>query len=356
MKVLLVLADNIYLTPYVNFYILLLGKLKIDYRVIYWDKNINEQSRNYKNICFRYGKNRKIDKVMGYIKFREFIINETKKENYDILIPLHSIVSFILFDLLYFKFRYKYVYDVRDYSYERFWIYRIAQKRLIKNSMINIISSRGYYAFLPKGEYFITHNILNCEYDSYKQLENSKNDIIKISYIGLIRFMDQNKKILQFFKNDQRFHLNFIGTNATKLQEFCVQNKIYNVTLIDTFDASKTLNYYKNTDLVMNLYGNKSPLLDYALSNKLYYSACLYKPILVCKETYMENIAKRYKIGFIMRMDKEKEKDALYRYVTELNRKEFISNCNKFMEDVRNDEDEVETEFTKRLKQIKGEA
>ena len=42
MRVLFILSDNIYLTPYFNFYKELLKKLSIDYDVIYWDKNINE--------------------------------------------------------------------------------------------------------------------------------------------------------------------------------------------------------------------------------------------------------------------------------------------------------------------------
>lgn len=355
MNMLIVLADNVYLTPYINFYISVLGELNVDYKIIYWDKNGNEDIDDSRYIRFFYKAPSKIRKVLGYIKYRKFVINEVKKESYTIIIPLHAIVSFILFDLFSFNFKNRYVYDVRDYSYERFFLYRMAQKRLVSNSMMNIISSKGYEEFLPKGEYFVTHNIPHSDYKSYRQYENSGCSTISISYIGLIRFMEQNKKILLFFKNDKRFNLNFIGTNAMHLKEFCDKNEIHNVSLIDTFDSHETLNYYKNTDLIMNLYGNNTPLLDYAISNKLYYSACLYKPILVCEGTYMEKMSRKYGIGFTLSMSSMEEKDELYQYIVEINRKKLILNCDIFMKDVYKDESELRIELIRRLQYIKEE-
>ncbi|MDB1944455.1 capsular biosynthesis protein [Clostridium tertium] len=350
---LIVLADNIYLTPYINLYISILNRLNINYKVIYWDKNNNEYINDSRYIRYSYKDRSKVSKIIGYIKYRSLIINNLKKKNYTIIIPLHGIVSFILFDVLMLKFKNRYIYDIRDYSYEKLLIYRIIQRILVNNSMINIISSKGYKEFLPKGEYFITHNIPYNDYKKYKQYEKSSCSKISISYIGLIRFMEQNKRILRFFKNDNRFHLNFIGTNAMGLKEFCERNNIYNVTLKDTFNSSETLNYYKDTDLIMNLYGNKTPLLDYALSNKLYYSACLYKPILVCEGTYMEKISKEYGIGFTLSMNNIEEKDILYKYIFEMKRNKFIDNCNIFMKEVYEENSKLEIELTNRLENIK---
>lgn len=353
MNTLIILADNVYLTPYINFYISVLDKLKVDYKIIYWDKNNNEIIDDSRYLRFYYKAISKTRKVRGYLKYREFVIKEIKREKYTILIPLHAIVSFVLFDLFIHNYKHRYIYDVRDYSYEKFFLYRVAQKSLVNNSTMNIISSKGFEEFLPQGEYFVTHNVPHDNYKSYRQYENCGNSTINISYIGLIRFMEQNKKILLFFKNDKRFHLNFIGTNAMQLNEFCFQNEIHNVTLIDTFDSCETLNYYKNTDLVMNLYGNNTPLLNYALSNKLYYSACLYKPILVCEGTYMEKVSKKYGIGFSLSMNSMKEKDALYHYIIQMDRKNLIHNCDMFMVDVYNDKSSLEMELIKRLQDIK---
>ncbi|WP_207211277.1 capsular biosynthesis protein [Massilimicrobiota timonensis] len=353
MKALIILADNVYLTPYLQFYKSILDKQKIDHDIVYWDKNNNEDINDFQFFRFVYEGKGKIGKVFGYFRYRKFIISLIKKQQYDFLIPLHAIIYLLLFNLLNQKYKKRYIFDVRDYSYEKISVYKWMQKKLVSNSIINIISSKGYEEFLPKSEYFVTHNIPYGNYEKYKQLENTKNEVIQISYIGLIRFMEQNKKILFYFKNDNRFHLNFIGTNAKQLEEFCLENSIRNVTLIDTFDSKKTLEFYKKTDLIMNLYGNHTPLLDYALSNKLYYAACLYKPILVCEDTYMEKISMEYNIGYTLKMKNDEEKDKLYSYITQLDRKKLIENCDKFMKDVYEDKNILEKIMLKRIQEIK---
>lgn len=354
MKALIILADNIYLTPYIKFYTTILDSEEIDYDIVYWDKNNKEKIIGKRYFRFVCDGEKKSDKVIGYLKYRKYIKNLIKQNSYFALIPLHAVIYFIIFDVLNNKFKGKYIFDVRDYSYEKSLIYRWMQKRLAENSIINIISSKGYKAFLPDGEYYVSHNIPYGNYKKYKQLSNTENLVIQLSYIGLIRFMEQNKKILLFFKNDKRFHLNFIGTNAKQLEEFCDVNEIKNATFIDTFDSKDTLEFYKSTDLIMNLYGNHTPLLDYALSNKLYYSACLYKPILVCEDTYMEKISTEYNIGFTLKMEKEKEKDDLYNYIKCLDREKYIKNCDLFMEDVFKDIAELEEKTIERLREIKN--
>ncbi|WDU82056.1 hypothetical protein [Caloramator sp. Dgby_cultured_2] len=105
MHALILLADNIYLTPYISFYFNVLDKLNIDYKIIYWDKNNNEDIKNPRYMRFSYKYKSKISKILGYIKFRKSIIDEINRNNYTIVVPLHSILAFILFDLLIFNFK-----------------------------------------------------------------------------------------------------------------------------------------------------------------------------------------------------------------------------------------------------------
>lgn len=349
MKALILLADNVYLTPYLKFYTSLLDECNIKYDIVFWDKNNNEKIAKDNYFRFCYKTNGKLKKIFGYIKYKKYIQKIEKKEQYNIVISLHTIIAFLIYKMLLKKYKKKYIYDVRDYSHENIFIYRAIQKKIVKNSLINIISSEGYKTFLPKGyKYYVTHNIPIGDYSRYKQMENSNKDVIEISYIGLIRFMEQNKKIISFFKNDKRFHINFIGTNANKLKEFCDENNIKNVNLIDTFKPKLTMNFYETTDVIMNLYGNKTKLLDYAISNKLYYSAILYKPILVCRDTYMEKITQKYKIGFTMDLKSETEKDKLYEFIKQLNRVEYIKKCDEFMGHVNREQQSL----YKKLKKI----
>ena len=347
-KALIILSDNIYLTPYMEYYINILKECNFDYDILYWDKNNNEfiSKKNYfRFFCKKQGK---INKIMAYLKYKKIIMKMMKTDKYSLIIPLHMPIYFFVGIYLIIKWKKKYIFDVRDYSYERFMLFRFLERKLVKHSLINIISSNGYKNFLPKGEYYVHHNFLNKNYDNYKQHKNN-NKTIQLSYIGLIRFMEQNKKIISFFKNDDRFHLNFIGTNAEKLEDFCLMNNVKNVSLIGTFDSDKTLEFYSKSDGILNVYGNHDNLLDYALSNKLYYSASMYKPILVSPETYMSKIANEYNLGIELIMKDKKELDDLYNYFMKMNREKYIKNCDKFIDMVVKDQQKTKTELINRI-------
>jgi hypothetical protein len=354
MKVLLISSDNLFIVPYLSFYLNLIERNGIEYKVIYWDKVGNETMHGSNFIRFCCATNGKIGRMLGYVKFRSIILSTLKNENFDLIIPLHAQVNVLIADKLLGTFKKRFIFDVRDYSYERFKVFRYIQSLLVKNSMINIISSAGYKSFLPKGHYWVCHNIPPVLDATYKQYKNCSARPIEISYIGSIRFMEQNKKIILFFKNDSRFHINFIGVNAFKLKKFCNENGIKNVTLVDEFSPNDTLKFFGRADMIMNLYGNHNPLLDYALSNKLYYSVYLYKPILVCRYTYMETIAKKYHLGFSLELKDLKEKDNLYRYIRFLNRNQYIRNCDYFWKKVLADNIRLNKKLDECLKNLKG--
>lgn len=329
MKVLLVSADNIYLTPYIKIYLKICRQKKIEYEVIYWDKNVNEQYDDDLFHRFVVKNSSPFYKIIGYINFVRRVRKIIKSKQISFIIGLHPICNILLFPLLITKFRQKFIFDVRDYSYEKFFLVRKIEEKLVKYSSLNIISSEGYKAFLPNGKYLIAHNIPSIEPENSDNKKLHKP--IRLSYIGLIRFMDQNKKIIDFFRNDSRFQIQFIGTNANQLRDYCKEKEVDNVVLIDTFPDSKSKDYFSQSDIILNLYGNNTPLLDYALSNKLYYAALLRKPILVCENTYMEKVSHKFGFGFTIRMKDSSELDDLYNYYNSLDRKRLRHDCDIFL-------------------------
>lgn len=339
MKVLCISADNIYLTPYLQMYLNYFDQNNINYKVLYWDKNQNEEINNGKYVKFKVKNTAKLSKAIGYLRFRSRIKKIILDEEVDFVICLHTICNLLIFDILIKKFKQKYIFDVRDYSYEKFKLVKYIEKFLAKNSALNIISSEGYKKFLPNSEYVIAHNVPQSIHSIKKDIFTKNNSgIVNISYIGLIRFMEQNKKIISFFKNDSRFHLNFIGTNADQLSSYCLENGVNNVTLIDTFDSKDTIKFFEETDMIMNLYGNHTPLLDYALSNKLYYAAILKKTILVCQDTYMESVSTQYHFGYVMKLEKDEEKDSLFKFYLNINEDKFVEGCNEYLNKVIDDQ------------------
>ncbi len=348
MKAIFILSDNIYLTPYIKFYIDILKKLNVEFDVVYWDKNDNEIISDANYFRFHYKSKCKIEKIFGYLKFRLFVKKIIEKNKYNLIIPLHMTVYLFINNFFVNRYKGRYIFDVRDYSYEKYSFFQSIEKKLANNSLINIISSKGFLNFLPENEYFIHHNFSYDDYKEYKQY-NNPNEKIELSFIGLIRFMEQNKKIINYFANDDRFHLNFIGTNSDELKEYCEKNSINNVSCVGTFNSKDTLKYYNSTDGIMNMYGNNSKLLEYALSNKLYYSAVLYKPILVSKNTYMEELTKKYNLGIAVDLyDKSKLND-IYNYYIHLDRNKYINDCNNFIDKVIKEQNITREEIIKRI-------
>lgn len=339
-KICFISLGNLYLCPYISKYISLID---CDYDIIYWDRHeINEKFEANQLFAFKYKIDEskgKVNKAIGYLKFKHFASKIIENTDYDGVILLQTIAGVLLQNSLTKYYKNKYILDIRDYTMEKNPVFYNFVKKLIANSSHTVISSSGYKKFLPQHNYTLVHNDSKIGLDTIKKFQKksrNKSQII-VSYIGLIRFHKQNKKIISIFKNDDRFLLRFIGANAYSLKEYCESNNINNVELIDRFPPEKTLDYYFETDIVYNLYGNNTPLLDYALSNKLYYAAQLRIPILVCPNTFMENMVIQYGLGFSFDKDNPNALDNLYSSYHHTNWENFNEGCEEFMLKVHQD-------------------
>lgn len=323
--------------------------------IIYWDQHGVEEDAGAENhysfqYVVPYGKS-KCKKLFGYLKFKLYATKIIKQNNYDIIIILPTQTGILFNILLTKKYSGRYIYDIRDYTAEYNKIFYRLQKRLIDNSGITVITSPAYKSFLPEHKYLISHNIATIDeklINEFRQNNKLIKDKIVISCIGSIRFIEQFKKVILSFANDERFELRFIGRGSEYLMKFCKDNSIKNVLLEGRFDNKDTISYYMDTDIIMNLYGNNNPSLDYALSNKLYYAATLGMPILVCPNTYMEKVAVGNGFGFVYDLDDESMPDKLFNYYNSINWETFYDNCDNFMEDVIRDEEK----FTSTIKEF----
>lgn len=352
-KICFVCYGNLYLAPYIDNY-LSLTNTQCD--ILVWNRHlINEEKENHNVIAFnKVVKDNgnsvflKVKKMFAYLRYSRFVNRILKRNCYDVVIFLQSIGAVFSQGLLLRKYKGKYIVDIRDYSIEGIGFLYKKEKKLLKNSAVNVISSEGYRNFLPNDDrYLLVHN-----YNSGIPIMNEMNPFTRpyrLAFIGLIRFQEQNKKIISLFANDERFHVSFIGKNAYELKNFVKNNGIGNVTLIDQFSPNETLKYYNGTDVVLNVYGNHTPLLDYALSNKLYFAAALKKPILVSKDTFMAEISVKNGFGFVLDFEDEKIKDKLENYLEKMNLGVFITKCNDFIEKVKIDNVNFEQEMKKCL-------
>ena len=214
------------------------------------------------------------------------------------------------------------------------------EKKAIDNSSITVISSKGFENFLPAHDYVVAHNIiwLPPEVTALSRAEKKPNKPISLSYIGNMRFPEKDKEMLLAFANDVRYHISLFGRGYSSLESFCKEHEIKNVTIVDWFPPEKTLEFYSQTDIVLNLYGNDSPTVNYALSNKLYYSAQLGKPILVCPNTLMEKVTCEGGFGFSFDLFDSTAKDRLYDYYNSIDWKQFYDKCDAFLDSVKKED------------------
>lgn len=340
-KTCIIVMCNLYLLPYLKKYT---DIIKYGYDIIYWDRHsLIESSTANRHFVFKKNLKEncsKLQKAYSYYEYYRFVKKVLKENHYEKLIVMGTNTGVLLNSILEKEYKGKYILDIRDYSFEHNKIFYYLENKVIANSFMTTISSYGYKEFLPEFNYTLVHNDIKIsEEDIFKFRTKSKgkNDKIIISYIGLIRFNDQNIKAIDYFKNDNRFLLRFIGKGANELKQYCEKNNVSNVILIDYFSPEKTLSYYYDTDIIYNLYGNGNNQVNYALSNKLYYSAKLGIPILLCPNTYIEQVANKYKIGFCLDLGNPQEKDALIDYYKTINWTEFYKCCDEFVKEVIKD-------------------
>ncbi len=325
------------IVPYINSY---LKNISGEVIVISAEKNIDyikppnmtlfefDMKKQYSN---------KFGKLLFYFKYAKFIKNILKKNTISSIILLHSQILLLVYSTLLKYYKNKYIIDIRDYSIESSLIARQMEKKIIKNSLAAVISSPGYKNFLPKYDYIISHNIPLIDNETreiFLKRDKKVMKVLNIFFIGVIRFFEENIRIIEKFKNDNRFRLHFIGLGAAKMLKYLKENKIENVTIVDRFHTAETLGYYSNCDIILNLYGNHKKELDYALSNKLYYAALLYMPILVSPNTYMEKVALSSGFGFSFNLEETCECDRLYKYYVNMNWNEFNKKCDNFVNHV----------------------
>lgn len=336
---------NIRLLPYANIYIDSVVQKGHKCDLLFWDRDckngIDDNYEGCNNIVYQYKQhyNNKLDLIKGYFYCSIFFCKILSDNNYDGVIFLQSHGSVACSPVILKKYPQKYIVDIRDYSLEDYFVFRYIENKILTNSYANVISSPAYKKFLPLNcTYFICHNYTPFKKESIEEIISKKDNTIhriNISFVGSVRFIEMDKKILKLFKNDDRFNINYYGKGSNELKCFAKENEITNSDFFDSFPQSQTLFFYRNTHLINNLYGNNDKMLDYALSNKLYHAALLKIPILVCPNTYMEELSLKYGIGFAFDINKKDIKEDLYDWFINIDRDMLNKGCLDFITHVK---------------------
>lgn len=302
-NVALIISGNVHWFPYLRRYLQVIEHCGLTCTIFYWNReNINESFPPFvKPIEFKKDdktNNGSPFKIFKFLKYGSFLKKELSKTHFDRLIFLgtYSFIPAILYKILTKKYSKKYWIDIRDLTYESFPLFYYMEKRVFYHSYMTVVSSDGFVKYLPKYNYGHVHNI-DPSLKNHFDFSHNKTDKIRISYIGNISYFEEVKKLVDFFKNDGRFFMNFYGKNSNVIKDYCTKHRITNVSFKGPFRPEETISLYENTDVIFNAYGNKRKNLRVALANKLYYSIRLNIPLLVSPNTYTSYLCRKNGIG-----------------------------------------------------------
>lgn len=345
MKVLVIGFTKISYMPYINFYIDQLKKLNCDISLLYWDRDsapdIELQAIN-KFHCFK--KNMQdsepmIKKIPYFIKFRKYAKKIIRSDDFDFIIVLHSTPGVLLSDILRRKFRDRYILDYRDFTYENINIYKKRIHKLVDNSRMTFVSSKGYLKNLPTSEkIFISHNLLmhsRAERNVRKKLPREK-EIIRIRFWGFIRHLEINKKIIDQLGNDCRFELHYHGREqevGQLLRRYVEEKKIENIFFHGEYKPIERVEFASKTDLLHNVYDNDTKT-TYAMGNKYYDGLTFYLPQLCNKDSFMGREVESSGIGIMLNPFESEYGDAIVEYYNNINWEKFNMNCDEKLDEI----------------------
>lgn len=343
MKICILSAVNIKHMSLITLYTEFFKQHGIKFDIVYMDKYGEEEEFPAEHI-YRFENKINHDlprwvKVLQYFKFRSYATKILEKNKYDFIIVWNDVAIFMFADYLARKWKGKYCLNVRDYCGEqKKWVFN-RFKQVIKKSAFTAISSDGFRSFLPEHDYIRVHSFNHAvlkDFEPRRELQ-AADQPIRLSFVGNVRFFDMNQKLLDTFAGDQRFELCYFGTNADTLKAYAEEHGIQNARFHDRFPMSDTVKFLGDSDVINNLYGSGKIALDTAVSIKLYHAAYCHMPILVCQNTYMEEITAEYGIGFAVGEIDETLPDRLYEWYRSLDVEQFNASCDRFLEQVKED-------------------
>lgn len=316
MRVGIIAANNIRYSPYIFFYTELLKENHIDFELIIPDRNKLQDSFDGTLHILPWDPNKKT--AVNYALYARGVTQIINQQAYDALIVLTSVNAAYL--SLWLKKHYpgRYIVDIRDYTHENIYPYFLMQSLAVRHSLMNVISSRKFISFLPKAKYYVCHNFNKDDVTTvHAHCQTTTSNII-IGYVGALSYVSQCQALMQLVAQDPRFSLEFYGSSPDEqqLRDYAKTLSCRTIHFHGAYIPADKGRIIENVDILFNAYGNGIPLLDCALSNKLYDSLIYRKPILTSPNTFMAEMAGP--LAFSIDLPKEKSLDSLYNWYTSL--------------------------------------
>ena len=165
----------------------------------------------------------------------------------------------------------------------------------------------------PK-ELVVIYNSPSIQINQIRNPIKTDYDLI-IGYVGLL----QKERGLLEVINVTKKHINWklilagFGGDSELIHDYGKNTP--NVEFLGRVSYEKALEIYSGCDILFAIYDPSIPNHKYSSANKLFEAMMLGKPIIVAKNTGMDELVDRYKLGFIINYGNEKEIEEALRKV-----------------------------------------
>ncbi len=333
-----------YATPYLAKYERVLNDNNIPFEVVFWNRTPKTNSLTFsQNENFIYinlkCKDSKIGKVYSFFSWAKLVKKIIKQRHYSNLILLSTMPAVLLYFSLVFNFGNKYIFDIRDYTFEDNYLFKKIVMSLIKKSSFTTISSKGFLDWLDFSEKIIVnHNItVNNNESSWLPPIFIENKKVNFAFVGNVRLDMQTEALLHKLKNDPRIDQFFYGRilPSCNIQSVKDEEKINNLYLMGPFDSADKKRIFEQVDLINCVYANSKddndiPLGDSTpLPNRLYDALVFMRPIVVSKGTYLAKLVDEYNLGVCINGYSPDARDRIINYINNFDSELFKDGCKR---------------------------
>ncbi|MEY8446050.1 hypothetical protein [Enterococcus ratti] len=344
MKTGVIFIGDIIFCPFMKLYTDILEAHSEDYDILFW-KRTNEKANYPDNYLFyehtsKLNKN-KLLKIPDFFRYQQWLKKTVKEKKYDKLIILTTVPGLLLSKELITKYQGKYIYDIRDYTYENFSFYKNLENKVIDNSYFTCISSLGFKNFLPQNDYILAHNMQMEELANQSNFIKKKEAPLNLVWIGAVRYYDQQIDIIDNLKNSKKINLIYhgIGEDYERLMDYVSKNQIHNVKFTGKYVNKEKSKLLKDADLLLNAYklANQHKV-KHLISNK-YYDGLIYGiPQLVENDSYKQEEVEKRNLGVTVDPKDPQLEEKLLDYYFAIDEELFNKNKKAALSEIEKDQ------------------
>lgn len=282
-------------------------------------------------------------RAMKFFVWCSLVKKVIRRQKYDALIMLSTVPTVLLGGLLLRRFRDRYLFDIRDYTFERHKPLRKLVMRLVEGSALTAISSNGYLRWLePSKKIMVNHNITVEEAAGYHAPDLRNADVLRFCFVGNVRLDTQTEALLLQLKDRSDFEQHYYGRilPACDIEKLGEEQKIRNLFLHGPFDVAEKQHFFEDIDLLNAVYANaptetEIPLGDSTpLPNRLYDCLVFYRPLVASRGTYLAELIDEYGLGCTVNGFSSDAPQIIKDYAGSFDAEAFMRGCDKLRQQV----------------------